>query len=65
MSDRTCPDCLIWEMATLGGLAREAYASCAMERGLTAEEYRSQVLASVHARHAARKVRPATQGVGA
>lgn len=47
-----CGDCLMW-VASLGWHSREAFASGAIDRGLSEVEYRRVVLAEVHASHSA------------
>jgi len=42
---------MLWELQQFGGMAKEAYASTAMEKGITSDELRANILRDVHAVH--------------
>ncbi len=50
-----CIHCMLWELQQFSGMAKEAYASTAMEKGITAQELRANILKDVHAVHSERK----------
>lgn len=46
-----CVHCMLWELQQFGGMAKEAYASTAIEKGITSDELRENILKDVHATH--------------
>lgn len=51
-----CIHCMLWELQQFKGMAKEAYASTAMEKGITSEELRANILKDVHVTHNEKKM---------